>query len=565
MAQDFSQQTLPAGEPRDPESPDSLSLPPQDVEKERPENGDPETLTRLETSHSAMSPPKSAWKETLFITTVCMAQFMTQAGLAVAIVPGAIIGKSFNLTSPGQLSWFPAAYSLTVGTFILVAGRLGDLYGHRLMFIIGFTWFGLWSLLAGFSVWSSPVFFDCCRAFQGIGPAMLLPNAVAIFGQTYPPGRKKGFVFSLFGACAPGGYVVGGVFSSIFAQLVWWPWGYWIMGIVCFILAGMGFLVIPSTPSPKKDDSINTVERLDLYGAAAGISGLVLINFAWNQAPLVGWKTPYTYAMLIVGILLLVAFGFIEKSAPRPLLPREALKGDLAWVLGCIAAGWSSFGVMIYYFFQFNMVIKGNTGLLATAKFSGAAVSGAIASVVTGFLLNRFSPSIIMFCAMAAFTTGLALLATAPVNQTYWAQIFLTSIITPWGMYVHSVQKTPKGLHYQHQARLLTLLQGHVFPFGYPSTQQLNAPASPRTRSLPRQHHGQLFHLARSRIRSHRGNTRKRRRKLSAQGIPGSSIHGSWSRLAGIGGVLLLFVEDLEDELQRVAMTNDQLKENRVI
>lgn len=455
----------------------------QGVCKEKPDNEDPEALARVETAHSAMGPPKSVWMETLFITIVCMAQFMTQAGLAVAIVPGSIIGASFNRTSPGQLSWFPAAYSLTVGTFILVAGRLGDLYGHRLMFIIGFLWYGLWSLLAGFSVWSSPIFFDCCRAFQGIGPAMLLPNAVAIFGRTYPPGRKKGFVFSLFGACAPGGYVVGGVFSSIFAQLVWWPWGYWVMGIVCFILAAMGFLVIPYTPRPKTDRSVNLAERIDLYGAALGISGLVLINFAWNQAPLVGWKTPYTYAMLIVGLFLLVVFGFVEKSAPRPLLPREALKGDLAWVLGCIACGWSSFGVMIYYFFQFNMVIKENSGLLATAKFSGAAVSGAIASVVTGFLLGHFSPSFIMFCAMGAFTTGLALLATTPVHQIYWCQMFLTSIITPWGMYVYHEDQT--GV-----APYIVKLHTDIYDLGtclsHPASSYSATPCRGSTRDSPR-------------------------------------------------------------------------------
>lgn len=86
---------------------------------------------------------------------------------------------------------------------------------------------------------------------------------------------------------------------------------------------------------------------------------------------------------------------------------------------------------MIYYFFQFNMVIKGDSGLLATAKFSGASISGVTASVVTGFLLSRCTPSFIKFCAMAAFTTGLVLLVTTPVDQTYWAHIFLTST---WGM-----------------------------------------------------------------------------------------------------------------------------------
>ncbi|KAI9933678.1 hypothetical protein ASPWEDRAFT_160185 [Aspergillus wentii DTO 134E9] len=395
---------------------------------------DPEALTRFETSQSSIKPPQSLSKEIVFVALVCMGQFMTQAGLAVGIVPAHIIGPSFGTSDPGELSWFPAAYSLTVGTFILVAGRLGDVYGHRLMFIIGFVWFGLWSLLAGFSVWSNRFFYDCCRAFQGIGPALLLPNAVAIFARTYPPGRRKAMVFSLFGATAPGGYIVGGVFSSIFAQWVWWPWGYWVMGIVCFVFAALGQLIIPNMPPPKFTDGLNSIVRLDLLGAATGISALVLVNFAWNQAPLVGWQNPYTYVLLIVGFLLLAVFAIVERSAKCPLLPRSVFSGDMAWVLGCIATGWSSFGIIVYYYYQFEMVILNNSPLLATAKFSGAAVSGAIASMVTGILLGFVPPSMIMFCAMCFFTIGQCLFATVPVNQIYWGQTFFTSLITPWGM-----------------------------------------------------------------------------------------------------------------------------------
>lgn len=185
-----------------------------------------EPLNRIETSQSDIGHPKELWKEIVFITVVCMAQFMTQAGLGIGIVPAHIIGASFGVSNdPGELSWFPAAYSLTVGTFILISGRMGDMWGHRRMFVIGFLWYGLWSMLAGFSVWSNQIYFDCCRALQGIGPAMLLPNGVAIFGRTYRPGLRKAMAFSLFGATAPGGYVTGAAFSSIFAQLVWWPWG----------------------------------------------------------------------------------------------------------------------------------------------------------------------------------------------------------------------------------------------------------------------------------------------------------------------------------------------------
>lgn len=396
--------------------------------------GPPLALAKTTTAQSRVERPKTLSKEILFIGVVCAAQFMTQAGLAQAIAPLHIIGSSFGTTKPSDLSWCAAAYSLTIGTFILVAGRLGDVYGHRLMFIIGFAWFGLWSLLAGFSVWSNQIFFDCCRALQGIGPALLLPNAIAILGRAYEPGLRKDMVFSIFGATAPGGFTVGSAFSSVFAQLVWWPWGYWVMGMVCVGFAVLGVLVIPNTPSPKFDDGINSFTRLDVLGASTGISALVLINFSWNQGPVVGWNVPYTYVLLIVGFLFLALFIFIERSAPCPLLPRSMFSGKLAWVLGCITAGWSSFGILVFYYYQFLEVIKGDSPLLVTAKWAAASVSGAVAAVTTGFLLGRLPPSVIMFLSMLFFTTGLALLATIPPSQIYWVQTFVLTIITPWGM-----------------------------------------------------------------------------------------------------------------------------------
>ncbi|KAJ5168091.1 uncharacterized protein N7482_003685 [Penicillium canariense] len=377
--------------------------------------------------------PKSPLHEAAFVFVVCAAQFMTQAGLALSIAPLKIISASFNST-PKDLTWASAAYSLTVGTFIFVSGRLGDIYGHRLLFIIGFLWFGLWSLLGGFSVWSNPIFFDCCRAFQGIGPALLLPNGVAILGRSYPPGRRKGMVFCLFGGVAPGGFTLGATFSSLLAERLWWPWAYWIMGITCFIFAILGFLVIPHVPQEQPRPDLSTFDRLDVRGAVTGVSGLVLINFAWNQAAMVGWAVPYTYVLLIAGMLMLVLFLFSERKAVYPLLPPTVFKGETGWVLGCIAAGWSSFGVLVFYYFNILENLEGNSGLLVTAKWAGASASGACAAVVTSLLLGRISASIIMFIAMLAFLAGQVLLASMPMGQIYWANAFVIMLVTPWGM-----------------------------------------------------------------------------------------------------------------------------------
>ena len=377
--------------------------------------------------------PKSLPHEIVFVFVVCAAQLMTQSGLALSIAPLQNISASFNST-PRDLTWASSAYSLTVGTFIFVSGRLGDVYGHRLVFIIGFAWFGLWSLLAGFSAWSNPIFFDCCRAFQGIGPAFVLPNGIAILGRSYPPGRRKEMVFCLFGAVAPGGFILGAVFSTLLAQLVWWPWGYWIFAIACFMFSVLAFLAIPAVAHETPRKELSTWYRLDGPGAITGVSGLVLINFAWNQAAGVGWSVPYTYILLIVGIFTMALFVWVERKAAYPLLPRSAFKGETGWVLGCIAAGWSSFGVLVFYYYNIFENIEGNSGLLVTAKFSGVSASGACAAVITGFLLSRIRPSIIMLIAMVAFSAGLALLASMPIDQIYWANAFVIMLITPVGM-----------------------------------------------------------------------------------------------------------------------------------
>ena len=396
------------------------------------ESSDPDT--GIETFATAKM-QKSLVREILVVGTLCTAQLMTQAGLALAVAPLHIIGSSFDVSSPGQLSWYASSYSLTVGTFILLAGRLGDDFGHKVIFVFGFLWFGVWSLVSGFAVWSDQIFFDCCRALQGIGPALLLPNAIATLGCLYPPGRRKDMVFSLFGATAPGGFTIGAVIASLISEKLWWPWAYWIMGITCLMLSVLATIVLPrSSNTTRADSQLSWFTRLDIPGAITGISGLILVNFAWNQGPVVGWTVPYNYVLLIVGFILLGLFAFIELRAQRPLLPRSLFTKDLGWVLGCVGAGWSSFGILVFYFFQFMEVVKGDTPLLASAKWSGTSVSGAIAAVTTGYIIAHLRPSVIMLLAMVAFAVGQILLATLPVEQIYWAQAFVITIVTPWGM-----------------------------------------------------------------------------------------------------------------------------------
>jgi len=183
----------------------------QDIEQQTAFKVDPTStphgglgLARTKSIAETLSPVH----EFLFVGLLCSAQFVTQAGLVNTLNILHIIGSDLGINNPGILSWLIAGYSLTVGTFILLSGRCGDVFGYKNMVIIGFTWFAIWNVVAGFSAFTpgngGQVLMICARVLGGIGPAILLPNALGLLGATYNQGRKKEMIFSLFGACAPG-------------------------------------------------------------------------------------------------------------------------------------------------------------------------------------------------------------------------------------------------------------------------------------------------------------------------------------------------------------------------
>jgi len=93
------------------------------------------------------------------------------------------------------------------------------MYGHKRLFLIGWAWFACWTLICGFTDNYGHVFFNVCRALQGAGPALLVPNAMALIGRTFPAGMKRNLVFSCFGAAGPTGFYFGAILASSLSQL----------------------------------------------------------------------------------------------------------------------------------------------------------------------------------------------------------------------------------------------------------------------------------------------------------------------------------------------------------
>jgi MFS family permease len=309
------------------------------------------------------------------------------------------------------------------------------MHGHKTIFVIGWLWFATMSFVTGFSYLSKNIiFFSVFRALQGIGPALLVPNAIALLGMNFPVGTQRNIAFACFGAAGPLGATAGAVFTALIADLFWWPWSFWILAIVCVILCVLSIIIIPG-PMFRSLAPKSNRPTFDYWGAFTGVSGLVLINFALNQAPLADWTTWYIYTTLILGFAFMSAFVVIELNFTEyPLVPLRGLASEAYFALGCIAAGWGSHGIWAYYLYLWLEMVRGNSALLTSAETSPVAITGILFALSTVWLVKRIGVAYVMLIAMINFLVGSLLLALVPLHQSYWIQTFLSIIIMPGAM-----------------------------------------------------------------------------------------------------------------------------------
>jgi hypothetical protein len=233
--------------------------------------------------------------------------------------------------------------------------------------------------------------------------------------------------------------VCGGIFASLLNQFAWWPWMSFILAIWVAVLAVASVFTIPQLPPhPPFPKGLKAwIDTLDVPGAIVGVVALVLFNFAWTQAPIDGWDKPSVIVPLVLGLVLFGCFLYIEfYHSPKPLLPFDAVNADVAFVLSAMVAGWGTFGIWTLYLVQILEDIRGLSPLLAATWFCPVAIAGVGAAVLTGKMLGSWgvTPPTVMMISMLAFTTGAVLTVTAPTDQIYWGQIFVSVLVMPFGM-----------------------------------------------------------------------------------------------------------------------------------
>lgn len=372
---------------------------------------------------------KSLWAEIGFVFSISMSQVLTEYFVSGFTVILPTLVKNLEIPS-ASATWPASAFSLTLACFLLVFGRLSDMYGGYPAYVAGFIWLALWSLVGGFS--TDLIMLNFCRALQGLGPAMYLPSSVALIGIIYRPGPRKNLVFAVYGACAPLGFFVGIFFAGLVAEYTHWGWWFWIGCFLAAITAITSYLTIPSDIAKKRkvrEARKGTVEqvKMDWWGAIFIVVGLIFFTFAIidsAHAPN-GWKTPYIYVLFVIGCLLLLVAAYIEMRTKQALIPSSFFKvPSMVPLVFALFLCYGSLGIFLLYATFYMTGVMGGTPLQLVAWYAPMALGGCIISTVGGFVLHLLPGTALVVTAGVAWIVAPLLFAIAPAGANYWAYIF---------------------------------------------------------------------------------------------------------------------------------------------
>lgn len=168
------------------------------------------------------APTLSKKRANAFITVVVLTQLVQMMDFGSGIVSASIIGNTLGVT-PAQAAWIASSYPLTQGSFVLVSGRLGAVFGHKKLLTIGCIWWVFWNMATA-AYGGTIISVSIMRALAGIGGGLIVPNAVALLTITFPPGRQRNLSLALFASMGPVGGAGGCVIVGIFIQWLHWTW-----------------------------------------------------------------------------------------------------------------------------------------------------------------------------------------------------------------------------------------------------------------------------------------------------------------------------------------------------
>jgi EmrB/QacA subfamily drug resistance transporter len=355
--------------------------------------------------------PSESSRHWWVLVGTCLGLFILMLDSTVVALALPTIERDLH-ASADNVQWVLNGYLLVISVTVVTAGRLGDIYGRRLVFLIGMAVFAAGSVLA--AVASDDAVLVAARAIQGAGGAAMLSLSLAIVSHAFPvsqQGQALGIWAAVSALALAIGPLVGGALIDVDWRLIFW---------MNLPICALGIGITWWAARESRDET--SPPRVDYPGLATLTPGLLAVVFALVRADNWGWGSGKTLGLLAVGLLLLVAFWAIEHRVASPIVDFDLFRnrpylGASAAAFALVGAYWA----VIFFQPQYLQEILGHGPVAAGVLVLPITAPMVFISPFCGPLIARVGPRVLMTAGMACGAVGLALLTQIGANSSYGA------------------------------------------------------------------------------------------------------------------------------------------------
>lgn len=358
----------------------------------------------------------------------------TILGSSMAFIDGSVVNialpalqREFQ-ASAAEVQWVVEAYALFLSALILVGGSLGDRFGRRKVFVSGTALFALASVWCGLAPSNSMLIV--ARAVQGIGGALLVPGSLALISNSFAS-ERRGQAIGTWSGFTSVTSVLGPVLGGWLVQYLSWRWVFFINVPLALIVISVSLWQVPESHNEQAQG------KLDWPGALLATLGLAGVVYGLIESSALGLGHPIVVLALLVGVLALAAFLFVEAHTAQPIVPLTLFRSRtfsgtnlLTFLLyGALSAA--------TYFIPFNLIqIQGYPAAAAGAALTPFALTMFLFSRWTGGLVRRFGARLPLMLGPSITALGFVLFALPGIGGSYWTTFFPAVIVMSLGMTV---------------------------------------------------------------------------------------------------------------------------------
>ena len=366
-------------------------------------------------------------KKWLALYVLCLGDLLIVLDISIVNVALPSIREDLGF-SEASLAWVINAYTLTFGGFLLLAGRLGDIYGHRRVFVLGVGLFTLASLFCGLA--TSQEMLVAGRAIQGIGGAIVAAVALSLIMTLFTEPAERAKAMGVIGFVAAGGGSIGVLAGGVLTDLLSWSWIFLVNIPIGIGVIAACLVLIPGTRLEGASRS------LDIASAITVTASLMLAVYAIVNGNEQGWTSARTLGMLGVAAAGLAFFVWRQSRVESPLMPLGLFKLRSVATSNVVGILWSA--AMFAMFFLaalYLQLVLGYSPLEVGLAFLPAnLIMGAFSLGLSAKLVMRYGVKMPLVVGMTLVAVGLGLFARVPVDGSFAMDALPSMLILGVGM-----------------------------------------------------------------------------------------------------------------------------------